>query len=46
MIPSPRRLAIIQARMTSSRYPGKVLAPLGGLPMIVFMARRVKTQGK
>lgn len=38
---SPRRVAIIQARMSSSRFPGKVLAELAGLPMIVFMARRV-----
>lgn len=38
---SPRRVAIIQARMSSSRFPGKVLAHLAGLPMIVFMARRV-----
>ncbi len=37
----PRRVAIIQARMSSSRFPGKVLAPLNGVPMIVFMARRV-----
>lgn len=36
-----RRIAIIQARMSSSRFPGKVLAELAGLPMIVFMARRV-----
>jgi spore coat polysaccharide biosynthesis protein SpsF (cytidylyltransferase family) len=42
MKPSPRRVAVIQARMSSSRFPGKVLAPLGGLPMIVFMARRVQ----
>lgn len=40
--PSPRRVAIIQARMSSSRFPGKVLEPLLGLPMIVFMARRVQ----
>jgi spore coat polysaccharide biosynthesis protein SpsF (cytidylyltransferase family) len=37
-----RRVAIIQARMSSSRLPGKVLAPLLGLPLIVFMARRVQ----
>jgi spore coat polysaccharide biosynthesis protein SpsF len=41
-ISAHRRVAIIQARMSSSRLPGKVLAPLLGLPMIVFMARRVK----
>ncbi len=34
--------AFIQARMSSSRFPGKVLADLGGLPMIVFMARRAR----
>lgn len=28
--------------MSSSRLPGKVLAPLLGLPLIVFMARRVQ----
>ena len=40
--PSPRRVAIIQARVSSSRFPRKVLEPLLGLPMIVFMARRVQ----
>jgi spore coat polysaccharide biosynthesis protein SpsF (cytidylyltransferase family) len=38
----PRRVAIIQARMSSSRFPGKVLAQLGDLPMIVFMVERVR----
>jgi spore coat polysaccharide biosynthesis protein SpsF (cytidylyltransferase family) len=28
--------------MSSSRFPGKVLAPLAGLPMIVFMAQRAQ----
>ena len=36
----PRTLAFIQARMSSSRFPGKVLESLGGLPLIVYMARR------
>lgn len=36
-----KRVAIIQARTSSSRLPGKVLAPLNGVPMIVFMLRRV-----
>lgn len=39
---TPRRVAIIQARMSSSRFPRKVLEPLMGMPMIVFMARRVQ----
>ena len=34
--------ALIQARMSSNRFPGKVLESLGGLPMIVFMAARVR----
>jgi spore coat polysaccharide biosynthesis protein SpsF (cytidylyltransferase family) len=36
-----KRVAIIQARTSSSRLPGKVLEPLQGIPMIVFMLRRV-----
>jgi spore coat polysaccharide biosynthesis protein SpsF len=39
---TPRRVAIIQARMSSTRFPNKVLAPLAGLPMIVFMIERVR----
>lgn len=33
--------AIIAARTGSSRLPGKALLPLGGLPMIVFLIRRL-----
>jgi spore coat polysaccharide biosynthesis protein SpsF len=40
--PISRTVAVIQARMSSSRFPGKVLEPLAGLPMIVFMARRAR----
>jgi spore coat polysaccharide biosynthesis protein SpsF len=36
-----KTVAFIQARMSSSRFPGKVLEPLAGVPMIVYMARRV-----
>ncbi len=36
-----RTVAFIQARMSSSRFPGKVLETLDGLPLIVYMARRV-----
>lgn len=37
-----RKVAIIQARVSSSRLPGKVLMPLLGLPSIVFMVERVR----
>lgn len=42
MRPAPKRIAIIQARMSSSRFPGKVLEQLAGLPLIVFMVERVR----
>lgn len=35
-------VAVIQARMSSSRFPGKMLAPLGGLPLIVAVCTRAK----
>jgi spore coat polysaccharide biosynthesis protein SpsF (cytidylyltransferase family) len=34
--------AFIQARMTSSRLPGKVLEPIGGVPSVEFMVRRAR----
>jgi glutamate-1-semialdehyde 2,1-aminomutase len=34
-------LAIVQARTSSSRLPGKVLLPLQGVPLIVFQLERV-----
>ena len=37
-----RCVAIIQARMNSSRLPGKVLMPLAGTSVLGFMAMRVK----
>lgn len=37
-----RRVVIIQARMSSTRFAGKVLEDLGGVPMIVFMVERVR----
>ena len=37
-----KSVAIIQARLNSSRLPGKVLYELGGYPMIVFMIERIK----
>lgn len=33
--------AFIQARMSSTRFPGKVLETIAGLPGIVYMAKRV-----
>jgi glutamate-1-semialdehyde 2,1-aminomutase/spore coat polysaccharide biosynthesis protein SpsF len=33
--------AIIQARMSSSRFPGKMLALLHGMPLVEFVCRRV-----
>ncbi|MCB2076177.1 MAG: glycosyltransferase family protein [Novosphingobium sp.] len=38
----PRTVAILQARLSSSRLPGKVLMPLGGRPLIGFMIDRLK----
>jgi len=35
-------IAIIQARMTSSRLPGKVLADLAGRPLLAYMISRVR----
>lgn len=37
-----RTVALLQARMSSSRFPGKVIADLGGMPMIAFMIERVR----
>ena len=51
-IPMPRDpsiIAIIQARMGSSRLPGKVLRDIGGKPMlyrVVVRARRAQTIGQ
>lgn len=38
-----RAIAIIQARMSSSRLPGKVMMPLAGRPMIWHIVQRAKT---
>jgi spore coat polysaccharide biosynthesis protein SpsF len=36
------KVVVLQARMTSTRYPGKVLADLDGSPMLAQMLRRLK----
>ncbi len=40
--PAPRVVAILQARMSSSRLPGKVLKPLVGQPMILRQIERLR----
>lgn len=35
-------IAFIQARMSSSRFPGKVLEPILGVPSILYMTRRAR----
>ena len=37
----PRTAAIIQARMGSSRLPGKVMLPLGGQSMLTYLVDRI-----
>ncbi len=39
---SPRAIAIIPARMGSSRFPGKPLAPILGMPMLGHVYHRAK----
>lgn len=42
-MPAPSRvLTVVQARMGSSRLPGKVLLPLAGQPLLVRMVERVQ----
>ena len=37
-----RRVIVVQARMTSTRLPGKVLMDVAGQPMLVQQLRRLK----
>lgn len=41
-----RNVCIIPARMASTRFPGKPLAPLLGLPLILHISRRCKLDEK
>ncbi|ERJ17544.1 3-deoxy-manno-octulosonate cytidylyltransferase CMP-KDO synthetase protein [Salinisphaera shabanensis E1L3A] len=36
---------VILARMSSSRFPGKVIAPLGGIPVLEILTRRLLQGG-
>lgn len=38
----PRVVASIEARMGSSRLPGKVLMPIGGIPAVELLVRRLR----
>lgn len=45
-VPSPARpgrvVALVQARMGSSRFPGKMMAPLAGRPLLAWVLARLK----
>lgn len=43
--PTTRPLAVVQARTSSSRLPGKVLMPLSGQPMILRQLERIARAG-
>jgi 3-deoxy-manno-octulosonate cytidylyltransferase (CMP-KDO synthetase) len=44
-MPDPRILVLIPARMAATRLPGKPLADIAGLPMIVHVVRRADAAG-
>lgn len=38
----PQILGVIQARMSSQRFPGKVLQPLNNVPLLIFLIDRIQ----
>ncbi len=42
MSDSKRIVAVIEARMTSSRLPGKMLMPVNGQPILHYLISRLK----
>ena len=42
---SSKVVVLLQARFTSTRFPGKVLAPFCGMPMLVYQVRRFQQAG-
>lgn len=42
---SKKTTIFIPARMASTRFPGKPLAPIDGIPMVVYCARNAKKTG-
>jgi spore coat polysaccharide biosynthesis protein SpsF len=43
MTAAPTRVAFVQARMSSARFPGKILAPFDGRPLIASVIDRVRS---
>ena len=41
-----RTVAVVQARMGSQRFPGKMMAPLGTAPLLSWVLRRVSAAGE
>ena len=44
--PNPKALAVIPARFASTRFPGKVIAPLAGKPLVVSTYERASSASR